>query len=376
MDKSTMKKLFRSAAVCTLSATMLFAGSCGRPEQKREKIAVITKQDISFWADVESGAKDAGKELGFDIIYNVATSDNDYASQIEFINNAIKDDVDAIVIAPNSSDTELNEAFAKAEAAGIKLININSRANYDGIISCVSSSDLDGGSVAARHSAASVLGADDLRAVFSSSAEKKPTLEAVQEYGKGAIAILGHTAQTANDRIKGYKSECIEQILTQMAADGLSVDNGGKQLTDEQKEAMFQPFFIECNRCSTIDASYEEAKKILTGADGKNIRTFYATNTNTTLGVCKAVEELGLSDKIFVVGFNSDEQEINYLRNRVLDGLVVQNPYSIGYVGVSYARKALNGQRLPKSLDTGVTFVNSDNLNDDYVQLLLHPDTY
>ncbi|NLT09812.1 MAG: substrate-binding domain-containing protein [Ruminococcus sp.] len=375
MDKSTSKKLFRSVAVCALSATMLFSGSCGKPKEDKVTIAVITKQDISFWGEVKKGAEDAGRELGCDIIYNVATSDNDYASQIEFINNAINDKVDAIVIAPNGNK-ELEDAYQRASDAGIKLININSRSDFKDIITCISSSDTDAGAVAARHSAEVVLNSTKMREKFSSgTAQAKDIVET----GSGAILIIGHTAEaTAEPRIEGYEKECINQMISMAQKDNIDITGGsGRQPSQAELESMFEPFFIDdTQRCSTVDAAYDETMKYLTGKDADKILTIFATNTNTTLGVCKAVQEKEMAGKIHVVGFNSDEQEINYLRSGVADGLVIQNPYTMGYVGVSYANKAVDDNAIPAALDTGVTYVSADNLNDEYVQLLLHPDTY
>lgn len=376
MNRSTKSRIFRTFALCAVSAAMLLPGSCGKPKTEVTKIAVITKQDISFWHDVKNGAEDAGDELGVAILYNEGSShdyptgDNDYATQIEYINNAINAKVDAIVIAPNGV-TELNDALARADAAGIKIININSRADYDGVISCVSSSDKDGGAVAARHAGEAILANADIRKAIAEKAD----LQTTAELGSGAIAIIGHTAATADNRIAGFKEGCVTAIAGQMAADGITFDVGGRQATTEEINAFFQPFYIEGERCATVDDAYEEAKKIL-GKDGKNVKAFFATNTNTTLGVCKAVEELGLSESVYVIGFNSDEQELDYLRTGILDGTVIQNPYNIGYVGVSYAKRATEDVSLPQSLDTGVTYVTSKNMTDEYIQLLLYPDQY
>ena len=377
MNRSTKSRIFRTFALCAVSAAMLLPGSCGKHKTEVTKIAVITKQDISFWHDVKNGAEDAGDELGVAILYNEGSShdyptgDNDYATQIEYINNAISEKVDAIVIAPNGV-TELDDALAKADAAGIKIININSRANYEGVLSCVSSSDLDGGAVAARYAGTAILQGDTLRSIFANDG----TFADVQKVGTGSIGIIGHTAATADNRIKGFKSGCVTAISNIMASDGINfADAMGEGVTQEDILKFFDAFYVEGDRCATIDASYEEAKKLL-GTDGKNLKCIFATNTNTTIGVCKAVEELGLSESIYVIGFNSDEQELDYLRTGVLDGTVIQNPYNIGYVGVSYAKRAIDDTKLPLSLDTGVTYVTANNMNDEYIQLLLYPESY
>lgn len=366
------KMILSTLALCTVSMSVLTTTSCGMMGGGDEngKIAVITKnKSVSFWEDVRKGSEAAGDELGYDIIYTAASGDNDFATQVEAINDAIKEGVDAIVIAPNGN-AELDDAFKKAEDAGIKIININSKTDYPGVLSCISSSDTDGGSVAARYAADGVLLGDSVRAVMS---QEGASIQDVAKLGKGAVAIIGHTASTADKRIQGFKESTVSEVERQMLADGIDITK--LDVTEEQLTGMFEQFFIEGERSSSIDAAYEEAMKILSARDC-NVICFYATNTNTTLGVCKAVEELDLADKVFVIGFNSDQQELDYLKTGVLDGTVIQNPYNMGYVGIRFAKKAINDESIPKSLDTGVTYVQADNLNEDYIQLLIHPENY
>ena len=100
----------------------------------------------------------------------------------------------------------------------------------------------------------------------------------------------------------------------------------------------------------------------------------FSTNTNTTLGVCKAISKLKLENQITVIGFNSDAEEISYIKNGVLDGTVVQNPYMQGYVSVRYAKKMIEGENVPVQLETGAVFVNQSNMNDDFVSRMIYPD--
>lgn len=372
MNKMKRTSVFRRTALVAASLAMLAsATACGRPNTNQGgRIAVICKNDkVSFWEEVKKGADDAGSELGYDIDYYCATGDNDYASQVEYINKAISDKVDAIVIAPNGV-TELNDAFQKAEDAGIKIININSKADYDGVLSCVSSSDTDGGKVAARHAAAVVLQNDEISSIMDSG---DASLTDVVKLGTGAVAIIGHTAATADNRITGFEEGCQTQIIAEMVNDGLDFSSLGENVTQDQIDAFFSTFFIEGERCSSIDAAYDEAYKLLSAKDC-NVKCIYGTNTNTTLGICKAIEELGLGESVYAIGFNSDEGELAALRTGILDGTVIQNPYNMGYVGVRYATKAIGDESLPDTLDTGVTWVTAENMNDDYIQLLLHPD--
>ena len=189
MNKMKRNGIFQRIAACSVSLTMLVsATACGKPKDVGGKIAVICKNEkVSFWEEVKKGADDCCEEMGYEMLYYCASSDNDYASQIEYINEAIKEGAKAIVIAPNDTN-ELNEVFDRATSKGIKIVNINSRANYDKIVSYVGSSDFDGGAVAARNAARLYL--DELS----------------DEVEIGKVAMIGHTASTAELRITGFRA--------------------------------------------------------------------------------------------------------------------------------------------------------------------------
>jgi ribose transport system substrate-binding protein len=365
MNKMKRKGILKRLAVCSVSLTMLLsATACGKPDNVGGKIAVICKNEkVSFWDEVKKGADDCCDEMGYDMLYYCASSDNDFASQIEYINDAINQGAKAIVIAPNDPN-ELTEAFDRATAKGIKIVNINSRSNYDDIVSYVGSSDFDGGAVAARN-AVKILRVTD------------PNLANV-----GKVAIIGHTADTAEARIEGFTSVLTSQIVKNMEFDGtltpeeeMAGVRSDEKIAEQKKEATekFQKGILQGNPCAKRDAARDEALKLLKD-DGNGISVMFGTNTNTTLGICDAVSQLGLGSNIVVVGFNSDEDELNYIRTGVLDGTVVQNPYIMGYVGVRYVHKVIQHSTVPVELNTGSTFVTQANMNDDYVQLLLYPD--
>ena len=439
------RSAFKSVAAGLLAAAMLVTGGCGQKQtgppgsQGGGTIAVITKQQLSFWDDVKKGAQDACDEFGYDMVYTVADGDNDYVSQIAAINDAINKKAKAIVIAPNS-EKDLNEALTKAIDSGIKVVVINSEIDpsmYSMLASRIGSSETDGGTVAAKNAVAAYKNkGGDLASI-------------------GKIGIVGHTAGTAENRIKGFTDRLTRNIANakgievpeenpyaalaaaaqgaagaqggppagvdgaaqggdaaaaaQAAAQGAQAAQGNAQAGDnaaqaaevneenltelekaervvaqheaevkadgERQLAQIKKSFVQTERCARVEEAKEETKKLL-GTDGNGFSILFATNTNTTLGVCAAVEELGLSGKITIVGYNSDEEELAYIRRGVLDGVILQNPYIIGYVGVRYAKQHVQGGGTAPQLDTGVTFVNAGNMNDDYIQLLLYPDKY
>ncbi|HOC33765.1 MAG TPA: hypothetical protein PKI82_06770, partial [Ruminococcus flavefaciens] len=62
------------------------------------------------------------------------------------------------------------------------------------------------------------------------------------------------------------------------------------------------------------------------------------------------------------------------LKSNILDATIVQNPYNIGYFSISYAKTLIEGDKVPSTLDTGVTLANAENIDDPYIQILLYPD--
>ena len=198
MNRNKRKGIIRAIASCTLSAMMLLSAGCGKPQNAGgqgstggppPKVAVITKQQLSFWDDVKKGAEDAGNELGVEVLYTVATSDNDYVSQVAAVKDAMLKGAKAIVIAPNST-TELNSVLGEAAEKGIKIVNINSKVSeFDQVETFIRSSDTDSGAVAAR-------------GVHKILEEKGADYEKL-----GKIAIIGHTASTAEERIQAHQSK-------------------------------------------------------------------------------------------------------------------------------------------------------------------------
>ena len=440
MNRNKKKGVFRTVTACTLSAIMLLCSSCGGPpagvSQGGGKIAVITKQPISFWDDVKLGAEDAGKELGYDIIYSVAEGDNDYASQIESIKNAMKDNVGAIVIAPNGR-TELNDVLQQAVDKGIKIIAINSDvtspdSNNPLTLSLVNSSDFDGGVCAARN-------------IIKSWKGKGKEVSDI-----GTIGIIGSTASTSDMRMLGFfdtmkrtlgKTSGVEfeelsimgvimgtasgapvqafMYESDASAGGDAAAYGGEggdaaangaeggdvaanaaggadanaaqeeeaELTAAELEALAKQKekadadvrikmdivnrFVQSEPCSKRKEAKEKALTMID--QNPDLSILFGTNTNMTLGICDAINERGLAGKVFAVGFNTDDEIISNIKNGVLQGTVVQNPYVMGYVGVKFAASAMSGDNITNHLNTGVSFVNADNMNNNFIKLILDP---
>ena len=425
MNRKKKKSAFRAVTAGALTAAMLLSSGCGRPQNAQKQggtIYVITKQQLHYWDEVKSGAEDACEELGYDIVYSTATGDNDYSTQKQEIQKAIRNNADAIVIAPNSS-SDLNEDIQKAKDSGIKVVAINS--TFDSLNplvpladSFVNSSDSEGGISAARN-----------------ALEKwhKDRNKDIDDIGK--VGIIMSTASTAETRKESFIDTMKRAIGAKMGVDfpvinAMAMMGGGDygaegggdygegggdyaagngeytvaeeadpaaaaaeaepevELTDAERLALekqkaqeaaderirenIMKHFQLTDKCGDREKAKQEALQMI-GTDGNGFSIIFATNTNTTLGLCDAIAERGLTGKILVIGFNADPDEITLLRAGAIDGLVVQNPYVMGYVGVKNAVKMCNGDQVTQHLNVGVNFIDTDLLDDEFIKLILNP---
>ena len=73
-----------------------------------------------------------------------------------------------------------------------------------------------------------------------------------------------------------------------------------------------------------------------------------------------------------MVGFDAEETLIDKLRSGVIDSLVVQDPYKMGYIGVKTLVDKINGKEVPKLIDTGVELVTLERLEEPKIKALLN----
>ena len=87
-----------------------------------KKIDVIIKaSDSSFWQSMLAGAQQGRADYGVKVGLFGPTSETDVNEQVQLVENSISRGVDAVVLAPNSSDA-LNSVIKRARQAGKKVI--------------------------------------------------------------------------------------------------------------------------------------------------------------------------------------------------------------------------------------------------------------
>lgn len=318
-----IKKTLVAFAV-VLSLVFCFAGCTGgNLSPKSKTIAVITKgSDSDFWNDVKNGAFSAATEYNIDIIFEGPDSEEDYESQNQMIENAVSKNVGAIVL--SAIDYEKNApAVQKAIDKGIKVITVDSDVDANGKELFIGTDNVSAGKKAAEQA-------------IELCKNKKAVNIGIVNYGENT--------ENGKQRLKGF-TDYIEKVKNAKVVASVNVESNAESATLGAKQ------LIEEN---------------------KDINVLIGFNEWSTLGVGCAIKELNLKDEVFGIGFDSNVNCVGMLETGEIDTLIVQNPFSMGYLSVSKAAELLLGNaKTDGVIETDTYVVNRKNMFSPDVQKIL-----
>lgn len=323
-----MKKVMAALLLAAFGLCAVEAHAATKPAD----VAVIIKAtDSDFWQYVLVGARNYAKEFPEKVSITTygPRSEADIDRQVTILEDVISTKPDAIVISSTSSDATV-PALEDAKAQGIVVVTIDNRVNTDKVDSLLATNNLAAGKLAAQ------------TFVDMLKAKGLPL--------KGKVGIIGSMAgvQVLSDRDDGFI-------------------NGMKEFAPEIQ--LLGPRYCD----NDIVRALNNAIDMYTA--NPDLLGFFADNNHTGDGVARAIAELGLSDKLIGIAFDSDPEEIEAVRDGALKALVLQDPYGMGYYGVDFALKKLAGEDIPSYVDTGVTIVTKANMDNPEILGLLDPMT-
>jgi ribose transport system substrate-binding protein len=97
----------------------------------------------------------------------------------------------------------------------------------------------------------------------------------------------------------------------------------------------------------------------------------FGGNEGSIIGVLNGVKELGKTG-VVVIGYDSGKQQLDAIRSGAEAGAITQDPIGIGFKCVEAAVKAINGETVPKSIDTGFHWYDKTNIDDPAIASLLY----
>jgi ribose transport system substrate-binding protein len=334
-----MKKVI--TAIVIVAAAVIFA-SVGCKQKETEKsvdiyrIAVIPKGTTHiFWKSIHAGAIKAQEELkaagvNVEIIWKGPLKEDDRESQIQVVENFVTQGVTGIVLAP-LDDAALRMPVKEAVNSGIPVVIIDSGLNSDDYVSFVATDNYKGGRKGGER-LAETLG------------------------GKGKVIMLRYQEGSA------------------------STMNREQGFLDVLKEKYPDIEVVSANQYggATTESAYQASENLLaplrTADGGLSIDGIFCPNESTAFAMLRALEDAGLAGKVKYVGFDSSERLVQGLRNGEIQGLVLQDPINMGYLGVKTLVAHLQGQKVEKRIDTGSAVATPENMDEPKMKNLLEPD--
>ena len=317
-----------------LTICLILFVSCGQKDKDEDRpiISVIPKGTTHvFWQSVHAGAVKASIESNVEIIWVGTEKEDDRQQQIALVDNQIINGVDGIVLAPLDA-MALRRPVKNAVQNNIPVIIIDSGLENaeDLYTSFIATDNRNGGRLAGKK-LANMLN------------------------GKGKVILLRYNEGSASteNREEGFL-EAIKEFP------------GIKVVSSEQYGGV--------TRASAQQVSENLLLRFKDSAGNLTIDGIFTPNTSTTYGMLQGLKRQNLAGKVIFVGFDAEEPLINGLRNGDIHGLVVQDPFNMGYQGVQMMVQKLNGKSVKKRIDTGVTFVTPEDLERPEVQELINPD--
>jgi ABC-type sugar transport system substrate-binding protein len=123
---------------------------------------------------------------------------------------------------------------------------------------------------------------------------------------------------------------------------------------------------------TTPESALDKATDVLNKYRDRAIGIFAVCEPNAT-GVLGALENTGMAEKVKAVVFDPNRALINGLVDKKLHGIVLQDPVTMGYLGVKTMVAHLEGEKVEKRIVTGVYVATLENMNDPQMKKLLEP---
>lgn len=305
-----------------VAAVLLIAAAAGCNRSHKRIIAVIPKgTSQQYWQSVHAGALKAARESNVDILWNGTPTETDYNGQIQIVDAMINRRVDAIAVAPIDRKVIVS-VVERAAREKVPVIIFDSGLDTEQFVSQVATDNYKAGETAAER-VGKLLG------------------------GKGTVAMVKVQPGGASTmaREDGFKTR-------------LNAAFPGVHIVAEQ--------YGWADYAKSLSAT----ENILTAHP--DLDAIFASNETSTVGAARALKARKTTVKL--VGFDWSPALADDVRSGLIDSLVVQDPFRMGYESVTSAVAHLDGKPVRKMNDLEAKLVDRENMNTPEVQARINPD--
>lgn len=308
------------AAVWWLTA-LLATGGCQRGE--RRVIGVVPKSTAHvFWVAVESGVRAAARDFGVEILWNGPPAETDYDRQIQIVDSLIVRRVTGLAIAA-AERKALVAPIERAAAAGIPVVVFDSGVDTTRYTAFVATNNYEAGQMGAR-ALGKLLG------------------------GRGKVAVVLHApgSYSTMERERGF-----EDII----------------------RTEFPGMRIAARQYGMADRARARAAAENILAAHPDLDGLFASTEPSSSGVALALKARKLAGKVRFVGFDFSAGMVDDLKAGVMDAMVVQDPFGMGYEVIRLLVDKIEGKSVPRRLDLHARVVTRTDWESPEIQRLLLP---
>lgn len=351
-------------------------------------ISVIGKEDESaYWKQVKKGveqaAADLNEELGYsgddkiNVIFNAPGEPGDIDEQVNILDEELARYPDVIAI--SSIDGEASAVqFDLATMNGIPVVAFESGNTYQGIQSTCTT--------------------DNAKAAADAA---KRLCESVDEEGEVVLIAEDSVSNSVKEQISGFTQELSANHLDVTFAGTIYMD----QLDSLKRQAAAEELDIPYEEVVKAAASVS-GEENAAGADGEDdtqkaaelleqvdevadkmedseaiawyfgqhpeLKGCLATSAEASQLVLNALDSADGDNEISVIGFDAGSEQLEALENGELDGLIVQNPFGMGYAAVVASARTVLQIGNEARVDTGYVWVDQENMDNENIRAMLY----
>lgn len=293
-------------------------------------IAVIPKGTSHvFWQSIHAGAERAAQELGVSVVWRGPLREDDRDAQVSEVESATSRGVDGIVLAP-LDETALVGPVSSAMRSRIPVVIIDSGLKGDDYVSFVATDNREGGRLAGQHLAKLL-------------------------NGQGKVVLLRYAegSESTMRREEGF----LEVMKANPGIEVVSSNQYGG---------------------ADVEGAYKKGEALLSRfrnpAGTLSVDGIFCPNESTTFAMLRVLQDNGWAGKVRFVGFDASDNLVKGLRGNSIDGLILQDPVRMGYLGVKTMVSHIKGEPVERRIDTGVHLITSSVMDQPQMKELLQPD--
>ncbi len=319
-------------------------------------ISIIGKyNNNSYWEQVEAGAERAVEDINdmmkyegddkIKLVFSAPGIRDDIDEQVSILDEELARYPNAICIAPVDTSACLTQ-FELADQDGIPIITFDSGSEYHDVTAHISTNNIEASETAAKEMAS-----------------------LLEESGKVAVFVHDSFSMTAKNREQGFLNELANyadmEVVHVYHLDEL--EEMANLITDEKNVGLAED---DENRVKPEDVTQEEVISYILDKN-PDLKGIYASNLETTQLLAEVLKEQERNDLVFI-GFDGGEDQIQLLTDEVVDGLILQNPYGMGYATVVAAARTILDIGNEAFIDSGYTWLTKVNMEDTIIQKFIY----